>query len=103
MYARPKKKQRDIKSRYLPESKHIVKDMRAEKKIKGGELLVALIWSIPRLSQTGTRMIAPPSPSEPPIRPAQKPESMQFTIFLWDILSEGFIKTNPNSSFLWSF
>lgn len=43
MYARPKKKQRDIKSRYLPESKHIVKDMRAEKKIRGGELLVALI------------------------------------------------------------
>ena len=77
---------------YIPESKLTVKEMSAERNIKGGEVLVALVWSIPRFSQTGIRIIAPPRPREPPINPAKKPEIMQFIILLWDILSEGFLK-----------
>ena len=72
---------------YRFESTQIVKEMRAEKKIKGGDELVAFYLSIFELSQTGTKIIAPPSPRVPPISPAAKPEIIQFHIFLSFILS----------------
>lgn len=59
-----------------------MKDIKAEKNIRGGDELVAFYLSMPELSQTGTNTIAPPRPSAPPIRPAANPEIIQFHIFL---------------------
>ena len=85
---------------YIPESKLTVKEMSAERNIKGGEVLVAVYCPMPISNQTGIRIMAPPRPRLPPTNPAQKPHSIQFLIFYEDILSEAFSKTNPKSSFL---
>jgi len=45
-------------------------DMNADTNIKGGELLTATYLSIPLFNQTGTKIIAPPSPKAPPTTPA---------------------------------
>ena len=69
-----------------------MKEITAEKKIKGGELLVATFLSMPEFNHTGTNMMAPPNPKAPPAAPAQKPESMEFHIFLAFIFSDSFSK-----------
>ena len=66
-----------------------MKDIKAEKNIKGPELEVAIVLSIPEFNHTGTRIIAPPNPSVPPITPAAKPQSMLFHIFPDVIFSSG--------------
>lgn len=87
MYARPKKNVKEIKLLYLPESRLIVKDTRAEKNMRAGEVLVALTWSIPEFSQAGISIIAPPKHRAPPINPAKNPEIILLIIFFLDILS----------------
>ncbi len=48
-------------------------EMKDEANIIGGELLIATVLSMPLLSQTGTRIIAPPRPKAPPNKPARNP------------------------------
>ena len=74
-------------------------EMRAEVKIRGAVLLVAISLSIPLSSQIGIKMMEPPIPIIPPIQPAQKPTYKDFEKYLSDILSSSFLKTNPNYSF----
>lgn len=58
---------------YLPEMADRKKEMNDERKMSGGEVLTATFLSTLELSQTGTRMMAPPSPNAPPARPAMNP------------------------------
>ena len=64
------------KDEYFDPRRPKQKETEAEKKINGGELLTAIFLSIPLLSQTGTRMIAPPRPRAPPTVPAKNPYNM---------------------------
>lgn len=64
----------------MPPRRAIIKAIVAEKKMRGGELLAATSLSIPVLSQTGTKIIAPPSPSAPPRTPAKNPETIEIHI-----------------------
>lgn len=76
-------------------------ETKAEKKIKGPELEVAIILSIPEFSHTGTRIMAPPNPKDPPITPAASPDNMQFQAFLVVILFST-LTWHPSLSFCYS-
>ena len=85
---------------YIPAKKAMNIDIKAEVKIKGAVLLVAMSLSIPNSSQTGIRRIEPPIPSIPPIHPAAKPIKRALLKYFKLTLSSSFLKTNPSYSFL---
>ena len=58
---------------YTPDIADTKNEQNDEINIKGPVLAAATSLSSPILSHTGTRTIAPPSPTAPPISPAVKP------------------------------
>jgi hypothetical protein len=62
--------------------------MNADARIKGPVLLDAIFLSIPIDNHAGTRMIAPPIPSIPPVKPPAKPNIIPFFNDYSDILSD---------------
>jgi hypothetical protein len=64
--------------------------MNADARIKGPVLLEAIFVSIPIYSHAGTRIIAPPIPSKPPVKPPENPRIMAFFKKDVDILSDSF-------------
>lgn len=85
---------------YILHKKAMNIDMKAEVKINGAVLLVAISLSIPLSNQTGIKMMEPPIPSIPPMQPALKPTNRELLKYFNDILSYYFLKTNPNYYFL---
>jgi hypothetical protein len=89
-----------MKEPYMLQRRAMNIEMKADVKMRGAVLLVAMSLSMPLSSQTGIRMIEPPIPSIPPMQPAQNPTTRELLKYFNDILSYSFLNTNPSSYFL---
>jgi len=80
-----------------------INEIKAAKNVIGVDEISAVYSSTSDFNQAGITTIEPPIPKIPTMKPAKKPDIIQFHIFVELILSVYFIKTKPCFCFYASF